>query len=303
MNRKSTIRSKGQWFKGNTHAHTNRSDGKMTPDQLVSLYRDMGYSFLAITDHRCYGDFQSLSQSDFFVWPGVELDTGVSSGKALCHHLVGLAIPGQNSYTHGERILYEEDASAHDLVNMLAQKGNFCIYAHPAWSHVQHELLDEMTGLLGMEIYNSTCEVNAGVGYADSYYNRKLWKNQNWFCVASDDTHQGKKDWGDGFISVKTDALTHKDLYEAMTEGSFYASQGPEIIDFYVEDQVVRLECSPCSTIALFADSFPGLADNFEGAAVTSYEHKLSGRERYIRATCTDEAGRKAWTQPIWLNA
>ncbi len=303
MNRKSTIRSQGQWFKGNTHAHTNRSDGNMTPEQLVSLYRDLNYSFLAITDHRCYGHFETLSQEDFFVWPGVELDIGVSSRKALCHHLVGLAMPGQNSFAHDERVLYEDDASAEDLVKLLAERGNFSIYAHPAWSHVQHELLDEIDGLFGMEIYNSTCDVNAGTGYADSYYNRKLWKGQNWFCLASDDTHQGKKDWGGGFISVKTDALTHKDLYEAMTEGSFYASQGPEITDFYVEDKVLHLACSPCRTICLFADSFPGLAVNFDGETATVYEQKLSGREHYIRATCTDAAGRTAWTQPIWLDA
>ena len=34
------------FFKGNLHCHTTVSDGKLSPDEVVALYRDLGYDFL-----------------------------------------------------------------------------------------------------------------------------------------------------------------------------------------------------------------------------------------------------------------
>ena len=38
-------------FKGNLHAHTTFSDGRRPIDEVIARYRDLGYDFLAITDH------------------------------------------------------------------------------------------------------------------------------------------------------------------------------------------------------------------------------------------------------------
>jgi hypothetical protein len=38
-------------LKGNLHAHTTFSDGRRPVAEVVSRYREMGYDFLAITDH------------------------------------------------------------------------------------------------------------------------------------------------------------------------------------------------------------------------------------------------------------
>ena len=38
-------------LRGNLHAHTTFSDGRRPVAQVVARYRDMGYDFLAITDH------------------------------------------------------------------------------------------------------------------------------------------------------------------------------------------------------------------------------------------------------------
>ena len=40
-----------KWFKGNLHTHTNRSDGRLSPEESVALYREHGYDFMALTDH------------------------------------------------------------------------------------------------------------------------------------------------------------------------------------------------------------------------------------------------------------
>src|SRR5262245_31457127 len=38
-------------LRGNLHAHTTFSDGRRPVEEVVARYREMGYDFLAITDH------------------------------------------------------------------------------------------------------------------------------------------------------------------------------------------------------------------------------------------------------------
>lgn len=39
------------YLKGNLHAHTSFSDGVHTPAEMVAIYKDLDYDFVAITDH------------------------------------------------------------------------------------------------------------------------------------------------------------------------------------------------------------------------------------------------------------
>ena len=45
------------WFKGNTHIHTNASDGGKTHAEVAALYAAAGFSFLFATDHFIASDF------------------------------------------------------------------------------------------------------------------------------------------------------------------------------------------------------------------------------------------------------
>ena len=66
-------------LKGNLHAHTTFSDGHRPVEEVVARYRDLGYDFLAITDHddRIQEDYWfRIPPSDdrMIVLAGVELD-------------------------------------------------------------------------------------------------------------------------------------------------------------------------------------------------------------------------------------
>jgi len=66
-------------LKGNLHAHTTFSDGRLSVEDVVARYRDLGYDFLAITDHdeQIQPDYwMNLPASDdrLIILPGVELD-------------------------------------------------------------------------------------------------------------------------------------------------------------------------------------------------------------------------------------
>jgi len=66
------FREKGFWFKGNLHTHTTNSDGALSPEQTIRLYKKNGYDFLSITEHEVVTDIKQLSEvfkDDFFVDP------------------------------------------------------------------------------------------------------------------------------------------------------------------------------------------------------------------------------------------
>ena len=78
-------------LKGNLHAHSTFSDGRRPLDEVIARYRDLGYDFLAITDHddRILEDywFQIPRGDDrMLIFPGVEIDyrpLGQHVGKVM----------------------------------------------------------------------------------------------------------------------------------------------------------------------------------------------------------------------------
>jgi len=49
-------------LKGALHCHSTKSDGKLKPDEVLRVYRDLGFDFMAFTDH------------DFLMMPGAYRD-------------------------------------------------------------------------------------------------------------------------------------------------------------------------------------------------------------------------------------
>src|SRR5258708_958894 len=50
-----------QWYRGNTHTHTNNSDGDSSPHDVAERYKSLGYNFVVITDHNKLTDVDSLN--------------------------------------------------------------------------------------------------------------------------------------------------------------------------------------------------------------------------------------------------
>jgi predicted metal-dependent phosphoesterase TrpH len=73
-----------KWFKGNTHAHTKRSDGDSSPDYVAQWYKDHGYQFLVLTDHYTVTvpeSSSSIEDSSFLLIPG-----GLQKGIPVINH-------------------------------------------------------------------------------------------------------------------------------------------------------------------------------------------------------------------------
>lgn len=70
-------------FKANLHSHSNLSDGRLTPEDMVKAYKARGYSILAITDHEAPYDHTDLSTPDFLMLTGYEAYIRPSSNCQL----------------------------------------------------------------------------------------------------------------------------------------------------------------------------------------------------------------------------
>ena len=79
--RKYLLPEKGNFYKANMHAHTCLSDGRNTPEEVKEIFKSMGYSIVAYTDHNVFVDRSHLCQPDFLALNGVELDINGNKGK------------------------------------------------------------------------------------------------------------------------------------------------------------------------------------------------------------------------------
>ena len=84
--------SKGKFFKGNLHGHSNKSDGKLTPEDVCHAYIEKGYNFISITDHflEMFNypiTLPKLKIKNFTVIPGAEFHTSKMGNGELWHIL------------------------------------------------------------------------------------------------------------------------------------------------------------------------------------------------------------------------
>ena len=90
-------------------------------------------------------------------------------------------------------------------------------------------------------------------------------------------------------------------LIRSITLGSFYASTGPEITEFYVDGGEAHVTCSAAASIHFVTYEDRGLSFFADGEPLTQASFKLSGTENYVRAEVIDHSGKKAWSNPIFL--
>ena len=83
MLRQQAFIGKNKMLKGNLHCHTTRSDGAMTPEDVIRLFKKNGYDFLAITDHRKYNYKNFAPEEGLTIIPGMEFDNAFDHGNGV----------------------------------------------------------------------------------------------------------------------------------------------------------------------------------------------------------------------------
>lgn len=298
--------SSGIWCKGNLHTHTTNSDGKLSPEETVAKYKELGHDFISITDHRRYVYNKHLQSNDFIVIPGFEVDLN-PPGKNMCHHIVGVRSRiSERNYPDGYQFIHPEYkglSTVQEVIDDLNAHDNFTFYCHPIWSHAEVEDYIGLSGLTGMEIFNTGCHLENNTGYSPTHTDSVLRRGKARYIFATDDCHHNLNDRGKGYIVVKADEKSEEGIVDAITKGHFYASRGPEIYEFGIKNNEVYIECSDVREIHFVAYeprgcSFVGEKDELRNSASCGVNDSWT----YVRAEIVDNNGYQAWSNPIYLN-
>ncbi len=116
-----------------------------------------------------------------------------------------------------------------------------------------------------------------------------------------------------GWIIVKNSKLSLKAIMDSLIRGSFHCTQGPEIVDFRLEESTAPDTKTDSNTSRRVAAKFsPSVSVVFKAAPrrgkhirahenqfITEVFYDLAGGEKYVRLEITAPDGKKAWSQPI----
>lgn len=280
------------FLKANFHCHTTESDGRVSPDESMVLYRNAGYDILAITDHRRV-TLPAKVPEGLLLIPGIELDYRLP-GQWV--HLIGLGM----SPSVGTE--WNRSGTPQDGVDTVNRLGGVTLLAHPAWSLNTTELISSLKGICGVEIWNSVSTVPYNADRADSSAILDVtWASGGPLLpvFANDDVHFYGSDATVAATMVQAEKATVGSVLEALRAGRFYATLGPEIFQIEKNGDTVSIRFSEAETVIFYSD-LPWVSGRTRtGHAMTEAEYRFSPEERYVRVEIRDRAGRKAWSAPI----
>ena len=284
----------GKWYKTALHVHTTSSDGDVDVATRLKQYRDIGFDIVAITDHRTTNDLSGFSDKKFLALSSIEFHPETYSG-APTHHFLGFGLPHPYQY--------DNSLPAQEMIDDIKSKGAKVFYAHPYWTGHTYVEMTEVSGYLGVEVHNQVCEgANSGAGHV--HWDQLLNKGYVLSGLATDDVHESSE-VGKAWTMIKAAKLDEKSILEALENGCFYASKGPEIINYELGgDMKIKIECSPVKRIA-FRTSGAGNGRVFNaenGVDLQIAEWDLSKKKPvWVRCEVTDKNGNTAWTNPIFF--
>ena len=278
-------------WRANFHTHTTESDGSKTPQEAMALYRGMGYDILALTDHRVVTRPEHAPQGLLLI-PGIEMDF-FHQGQVV--HLLGL---GMDASIEEKYRLCKTPRQAIAAVRRL---GGRTILAQPAWSLNTPAYMAALKGLWGAEVWNSvsTLPLNAIRADSSSLLDVAAAGGAVMNLFANDDTHAYESELGGGWNMIQAEELTVPAVLEAVDQGRFYATQGPDIHDLILEDGRLSITCSPASAIIFYSNQAWVSGRSRLGEGLTHAEYDISPRDTFVRVQVMDARGRSAWTSPV----
>lgn len=291
----------GRFWRGNLHAHSTYSDGKLSPEDICGLYRSGGYDFLAVTDHflKHYGfpmtDTRPYRTEDFTTLIGAELHTGVTELGHLWH-ILAVGLPFDFApYPGGE--------TGPEVVARALKAGAFVAAAHPAWYMLTEQDILSLGGIHAVEAYNATSADHNDRADSNYIYELLLMRGARYNFLASDDTHSvpERNDALRGWVWVKSETREPEALLEALKEGAYYSSTGPQIFDIQMpNDDTLVVRTSPAERI--WVTGYGSQYAYAYGNGITRAELNLKGLSNspYFRVTVRDHRGGRAWSNPIW---
>lgn len=309
MIRQQAFEKKIPMLKGGLHCHTTRSDGKVEPGDVIRLHKQNGYDFLALTDHRKYNFKNYAPETDMLIIPGMEMDRMLpNDGVGMCFHTVILGREKKDGNPFEQDQVFEtghiNNAAEYQqqVLDPMYRAGQMAFYCHPEWSCTPYTSYKDMEGIFGIEVWNSGCVIEDNDDVNAPGWDDILRLGKKWYGLAVDDGHPIYQHCH-GWVRVAAEKNVDSVL-QALKNGEFYASCGPEIYDFYLDDDNnAVIECSEAVRVRFITGNYPTQMINAEkGAPMTSVKAPIRLSSLYVRAEVTDAEGKMAWSNPIFLH-
>ena len=242
------LNTSGVWYKGNLHMHTLRSDGHLSPKAAMQVYEKAGYDFIALTDHWVQSECETTD--NLLILSGCEWDTGDMIEHPI-FHIVGVGMEKQVNLKHTHSLPPQKIINAINTANGLA------ILAHPAWSVTNPSECLPLTGLAGIEIYNSVSGLPWNGQRADSSLYFDIWASQKklFRCMAADDSHFYGGEQTRSFIMVNAHERSIDSIKKSIRNGNFYATQGPLFQSVRKNNNTREVDCSAVETIVFYSNT------------------------------------------------
>lgn len=289
---KNLYREEGRWYKGNLHMHTTLSDGEVSPEQAIAQYKSAGYDFLALTDH--WFESETAMDGDMLLLSGCEWDTGNMVQNPI-YHILGIGMQTKTGLKKSNTIEPQK------LIDSIRKAGGIAILAHPAWSLTDPEAASNLTGLAGAEIFNTISNADFRNGRrADSSVYFDYWANKGNYmgCFAGDDSHFYIGEQTQSFVMVKAKELTRNSIIEALKNGQFYGSQGPEILAIEKEDNIVKVNCEGAEKVIFYSNTV-WCHDRSQVISGGYAEYEIKKTDKFVRVELIDKNGKMAWSAPF----
>ena len=322
------------YYRGNMHCHSTLSDGYFTPEQLKMLYKERGYSFLALTDHEhinnnSYLDddsFITITSGEFAIKQFPEQSTMKNFDMKVCHLNLYAKEQG-NDYTFCYSAVADHFSSpdrrdkikkpdsdyervyGHDGISRLIKEANeqgfLVCYNHPRWSLENYADYSGYEGLWGVEIYNHSCAADGLYDYDVNVLDDMLRDGKRVAASCGDDNHNRLGDLDCSFgasVYVNADDLSYKSIIDGLTNGNFYTSMAPEIYSLYVEDGRVYIQCSNAVQICYSTRGRRVKSVRAtDGGFLSEASFEIKDTDGYFRLDVIDAEGKRANTQAYFL--
>ena len=206
----------------------------------------------------------------------------------------------ENAKTDGHHRVYSKEG-INEAIRILNENGFLVQYNHPNWSLNDREDYLALEGVWSLEILNYATEILTGAEYCPYIYDEMLRNGMDIYCSMGDDNHNRggslEQSFG-GSTMIGADELTYDKVFAAMEKGEFYCTSGrdnpPLIHALYVEDNVIKVDCSPA--VAVFVNGYCRAFRRQVGENITHAEFPLDKNDVYFRITVRDKFGNNAHT-------
>lgn len=281
-----------RWFRGNLHMHTTLSDGSLSPDEVLMQFHMAGYDFVALTDHRIFGEERDFN--GMLVMNGCEFDNGSADFRTGVYHIIGVGMLDDPS-----EIRKASNPQPQDIIDAVNGAGGIAILAHPAWSFNRPDAVKKLHGITATEIYNTFSGAPWNKHpYSGDFIDMMMLDGYAMNCTAADDSHWYQGEQCRSYIWVKAEECTTEAIKRAMRAGDFYATQGPR---FYhkIEDGKLVVYTTPARAVTFFTDTGFEPDNVTYGCYIQRAEYKLKRKSFLIRYEVTGVGGEMGWSSPI----